>query len=306
MTATAHTEIYRPFRGTLERQRLRFRALHRARVAAAQKSKLALLLLFAPPAISGIVFSFVVYMKFSLESGGGAPAGFNPAAALAMSMAERMIEVHRQVVFFALASRNFALLAIAWYGAGLICEDRRHGAHLLLFSRPLTRFDYFLAQFATSCTFGLRAVLWPSLLICTVAVFSSPDYSFLREKWHVIVATVAYGFLFVGVVSLIALAVSSVSSRKMYARAGVFAVIFGSTAVAAVLDELDRSRDWLLLGLFEDFERVLEWMLDADSVARHGVGAAGTPWGPIAVLAGVSLASLALIAWRLRRMEVVA
>jgi ABC-type transport system involved in multi-copper enzyme maturation permease subunit len=305
MTATAHTEIYRPFRGTLQPQRFRFRALHRARVAAAQKSKLALLILFAPPAISGIVFSFVVYMKFTLESA-EAPAGFNPAASLAISMAERMIDVHRQIVFFALASRNFALLAIAWYGAGLICEDRRHGAHLLLFSRPLTRLDYFLAQLATACTFGLRAVLAPSLLICVVAVFSSPDYSFLREKWNVILATIAYGFLFVGVVSLIALAISSVSSRKMYARAGVFAVFFGTGAVGAVLQELDRSREWRLISLYECFERVLEWMLDAQSVFRRGIEATGTPWSAIAVLAGVSAASLALIAWRLRRMEVVA
>jgi hypothetical protein len=270
-----------------------------------QKSKLAMLVLYAPPAFSGIVFSFVAYLRFQLESGTGAPAGFDPAALMAASLADRLIQVHRLILFFASASQAFALLAIAWYGSGLICEDRRAGAHLLLFSRPLTKLDYFLAQLWTACTFGLRAVLWPSLLICVVATFSSPDWSFLREKGHVIVATIAYGFLFVGVVSLIALAVSSVSARKMYARAGLFAVFFGSEAVSTVLTALDRSRDWSALGLFRSFTAVLQWMLDADSVPKFAEGA-GLPGTQLAALGGVALASLLVIARRLRRMEVVA
>ena len=100
-----------------------------------------------------------------------------------MAFSDRLIQVHEQVVHFLRVSRAFALLALSWYAAGLICDDRRAGAHLLYFSRPLTRRDYQLAQLATAATFGLRAVLWPALLILSIAVFSSPDYSFLRQKW---------------------------------------------------------------------------------------------------------------------------
>ena len=73
MTATTHTEIYRRLKGSLSP--VRFPAVHlwRARMQVAFKRKLPLFLLFVPPWISGIVFSFVVYSKFTLEQGLGSP-----------------------------------------------------------------------------------------------------------------------------------------------------------------------------------------------------------------------------------------
>ena len=67
MTATTHTEIYRRFEGKLEPARPAFVPLYRARLRLAFKRKLPLLLLFVPPWISGIVFSFVVYARFAVE-----------------------------------------------------------------------------------------------------------------------------------------------------------------------------------------------------------------------------------------------
>ena len=76
----------------------------------------------------------------------------------------------------------FALLATAWYGSGLFCEDRRAGAHQLYFARPITRLDYFLGKFLVAAFFGACAILVPALVICLVASFSSPEWSFLKEE----------------------------------------------------------------------------------------------------------------------------
>jgi hypothetical protein len=308
VSASTHTEIYRRFEGQLRPARPRFVPLWRARVAAAQKSKLALLLLYAPPAISGIVFSFVVYLKFTAEAQMGAPGGLGGVASMAMTMSERLIQVHEQVVHFLRVSRAFALLAIAWYAAGLVCDDRRAGAHLLYFSRPLTRRDYHLAQLATATTFGLRAVLWPASLILLVAVFSSPDYSFLREKGEVIAATFAYALIYVLVMASVVLAISSLSARKMYALGAVFAVVFGSEVIGEVLAQLRHSGDWRLVALGKNFDRLLYWMLEVDASRQGPFGFRGewSPWISVAILGALALVANLLLAWRLRRMEVVA
>ena len=300
MSATTHTEIYRRFKGALEPARPAFKPLYDARLRLASKRKLPMLLLFVPPWISGIVYSFLVYTKFTVESG-GVVTGLSPAAAIGGAFMGSLIEVHRLIVSFTIVSIFFALLAITWYGAGLICEDRRAGAHLLYFSRPLTRRDYLLAHYATACTFGLMAVLLPCLLICLVAVFSSPEYSFLTKKWDVILGAIAYSFIFVAVTSLIVLAVSSLSARKTYALAAVFALFAGTQALGMAMWALQRDSDYLLFSLPSNFFRLAGWLLSRpDSMLDWN------PWYTVAVLGGLSLGSLLVIAGRLRRMEVVA
>lgn len=300
-TATTHTEIYRRFEGQLQPARPAFVPLYRARLRLAFKHKLPLLLLFVPPWITGIVFSFVVYARFAVESEIDAPGDMAIATRLAVAWAKQMLEVHQQIIMFTSVSRFFALLVIAWFGAGLICEDRRAGAHLLYFSRPLTRRDYFLAHLATACTFGAIVVVGPALLICLVAVFSSPDYAFLTEKWNVLLGTIAFTTLNVLVTSLIVLAVSSVSARKTYALAGVFGVCLGSSALGRVMSRMQRDQDFAMLSLFDNSSRLADWLLDATDARWQW-----NPWWTAAILGGVSVASLALVAWRLRRMEVVA
>jgi ABC-type transport system involved in multi-copper enzyme maturation permease subunit len=246
------------------------------------------------------VYSFLVYTKFTVESG-GVVTGMGPAAAIGGAYMGQLIQVHALIVSFTSVSFFFALLAITWYGAGLICEDRRAGAHLLYFSRPLTRRDYLLAHYATACTFGLLAVLLPSLLICVVAVFSSPEYSFLTKKWDVIVGAIAYSLIFVAVTSLIVLAVSGVSARKTYALAGVFALFIGTQALGMAMWALQRDSDYLMVSIPGNFFRLSGWLLSKqDSMLEWN------PWYTVAVLGGIVFVSIAVVAGRLRRMEVVA
>ena len=75
----------------------------------------------------------------------------------------------------------------------------------------------------------------PVLLIGLVAIFSSPDYAFLFEKWDVLLGALGYASLNVLVLSMIALGISSLASRKSYALAGVFAFILGSDSLGAML-----------------------------------------------------------------------
>lgn len=298
--AITNTEVYRRFDGEFRPHPLRFVPLFLSGVSVATTKKLPLILFYVPPAIAGIVFSFIVHGKYTLEA--GLTSGeMSVGTMIAVGMAGKLVLVREQVIQSSEVIRGFTMLVIAWFGAGLIADDRRLGAHLLYFSRPMTRLDYFLGHYMTVCFFGLAAVLVPGLLVCTIAVFSSPEYSFLKHEWDVILATVGYSLLYVGTLAAMVMAISSLVQRKAFALAGIIGLAAGSHPVAVVLWKLRKDDDFLLFSLWANFESVADWMFSARN-PQHD-------WDPVwslLILLGLFVASVTTCAWRIRRMEIVA
>ena len=272
MTARADTEIYRRFRGTIRPRNASFLALARAGIASATRKKLPLVILFAPPTIATVIFGFVVYAKFSLEAGVTPSALGQPSAvsAIAGTVAKSLIQVKDQIVLFHLALSGFTLVVIAWFGAGLIAEDRRTGAHLLYFSRPLTARGYLAARFLTLLFFGLVAVLLPSLVICLVATFASPEWSFLKQEGRVVPASILFALLWAGVWCSVQLAISSLFRRKTFALVASFAGFMFTGAVSVLLTGLNQDTSWLRLSLQGNFERIAAWTFDSRLVRDSG------------------------------------
>jgi ABC-type transport system involved in multi-copper enzyme maturation permease subunit len=309
--AVTHTEVYRRFEGRLRSHPLRFFSITRSALRVAVKKKLPLLLLYAPPTITCIVFSFIVYGKFSLESG-QTPFGQGASTALA-AMAANLIEVSQNIIDYVTVVRFFALLVMAWYGAGLVSEDRRLGAHLLYFSRPITRMDYLLGKFFACAAFGALAVIVPTLVICSIAAFASPNWSFVTKQGHVIVEALEFTTLWVVVVSMLVLSISSLVERKTLALVAFFAWIMLTEAVGRVLAELSGDERFFLLGTLENFEQVGSWIFgrvletsDRRGGYQHRVPFGFPPQWSLAALAVLFVLSFGLLVRRLRRLEVVA
>lgn len=301
--ARTDTEIYRRFRGRLGGTRTSFLALARAGIAAETRRKLPMLILYAPPAIGTVIFSFVVYARFSLQAG-VTPAAIgppSPVSAIASGFVSTLIQVRDQIVLFHISMSYFTLLVIAWFGAGAIAEDRRSGAHLLYFSRPLHGSGYLAARFLSLAFFALIAVLVPPLVICTVAAFASPEWSFLKEEGRVIPASIAYSLLWVFVWSSVMLAISSLSTRKTLALVASFAGFALTGAVSVLLSALQRDPRFLILGVQGNFHRIAGWMF---GMRRLGLDW-DVRWSWIVVLGVAALAWAVLIA-RVRRMEAAA
>jgi ABC-type transport system involved in multi-copper enzyme maturation permease subunit len=263
--ARTDTEIYRRFRGTIRPGRTGFLALARAGIASAGRKKLPLVILFAPPAIATVIFGFVVYARFSLQAG-VTPSALgppSPAAAIASTMAKTLIQVRDQIVLFHLAMNVFTLLVIAWFGAGLIAEDRRSGAHLLYFSRPLTPRGYLAAKFLTLLAYALAAVLVPNLLICLVATLASPEWSFLKEEGSVVPLSILFACLWAGVWSSVMLAISSLFRRKTFALVASFAGFMITGAISVILANLQNDDRWLQISLQGSFQLIAGWMFEA-------------------------------------------
>lgn len=307
MKAVANVEIYRPWRGTAKLARLRWWQLARANVRTAAKRKLPLVILLAPLAIATVIFSFVVYTRFSLEAGqtpaalGGSHGATSALGATLMAgAAQQMIQTRAMIVAFHLATNAFSLLLMAWFGAGLIAEDKRLGAHLLYFARPITKLDYLLAKLVTVGFYGALGALLPGLVICTVATFASPEWSFLTEEGDVVWESIAFGCLWTLLVSSVVLCVSSLASRRTFALIGVFAWFLLSHALAGILAQAQANQDFLAVSPGLASVRVANWIFGLHEGPRSSLAWALTSIGATIVL-GLG------IAWRrVRKLEIVA
>ena len=295
MKASTHTEIYRPFEGELKRHPRRALILAWSAVRLGFRRKLPALLLFAFPTMSCIVQCFFVQLKFTRL-----PGLETDPLALAQAAMGQLVEVENLIRAYLNTVRWFALLAIAWYGSGLIAEDRRLGAHLLYFSRPLTRWQYVLGKFLAASFYGACALLFPVLVICSVASFSSPNWEFLTQKWDVILEAAALSSLWIATLTAIVLCTSSLVERKTLALSGVFAFVFLDEAASGVLAELTNESGYRLLSLSMNFERIGDWLFGRASDLGWDVEASF--W-----VIGLLIATALGILWRrVRRMEVVA
>jgi hypothetical protein len=307
--AEMHGGAWRPWSG--ERNPARFRAapIVRAGLRIALRKKLPLVLLFLPPVVATIIFSFVVYTVAALAQG-MAPAGLGAAGGTmgqalggpggAGDFVKQLVRVREMIVGFHLSTDFFSVLLMAWFGAGLLAEDKKSGAHLLYFARPLTRVDYLLGKFCIVALFGVLGSILPGLVIITVAVAASPDWSFLQQEGSVVWKTFLFGGAWTIVVSSLVLAVSSLATRKSYALAGVFAWFMFSGATALLLSRLLKDRDWLALSPVQCGVRIAEDLFDMRLGVRDwNTPLAWTAWGLLV------LVSWTIIWWRTRRLEVV-
>lgn len=294
--ASAHTEVYRPYEGELKRGGFNAWPIASAGIRVASRGKIALLILYLPMTIAAIVMSFMVYVKYSALTGQG-----DARAQMMGTLLQGAIQVREEIALMLLEMQNFSVLAIAWYGAGLLCEDHKNGAHYLLFSRPLSRLQYLLGKGLVVWFYGALAVIAPSLIICFVATLSSPDYIFLKEESEVIWGALAYGGLTVFVLSAVVLACSCLADRKIFALAASFAFFFGTFAVSNILASLREEPRFRFLDVNHGLEQVGLRLLQID------VGESAVPLSSAWTCIGaVLLVCGAILAWRLKRLEVVA
>jgi len=295
--AETHLEVYRPFKGGL-RRRLGLVPVLALGLRVGFKRKLPLLLLYAVPTISTVVYSFIVYARYAAETG----AGIGEGNALMDAFAKRALrnfEAREQIAAVLSVAQNFALLPAAWYGSGLIAGDLRAGALQLWFARPLGRSIYVLARLLTVGTFTALAVLVPGLVILVVATFNSPDYSFASDEGDLFWRVPLFSAIWITTTGLVALAVSSIARKRAWAMAGFFAVFLVPQACSLVLGELV-DRDWFALGPVASLLRLSEVVLAAD---RRGLRfSSDLAWLCVGALCALSLA---VVAWRVRRVEVI-
>ncbi len=187
------------------------------------------------------------------------------ALGIAAFVSERLSPFRYENYYGAIA--RILLLFSALAAPELLCPDRRQRVLSLYFSRAVARSDYVAARLAALLTALLTVALIPEALLFAGNAFAAADAAaYARDHLDVIPRIVAAGLLVSLYFGAIALAVSSLTTRRVFAAGGFIALMLISTAVVAsvhaTLDN-DLSRYLGLLALSEAPIAATAWIFGA-------------------------------------------
>ena len=122
-----------------------------------------------------------------------------------------------------------------YVGAGLIANDRRANALQIYLSKPLTRAEYILGKLAILMTFLLLITWVPAIVLLIVQVMFSGNFTFFRNNAFLFPAITLFSFIYVVMVSVSMLALSSLSNSSRYVGILYTALVFFTQALYGVL-----------------------------------------------------------------------
>jgi ABC-2 type transport system permease protein len=199
---------------------------------------------------------------------------------------------------FMYVQAGFAIFLAALAGPGLIAPDLANNALLLYLSRPLTRWKYALARLIVIVGM-LSVVTWiPGLLLFGLQVGLAGGWWFLAN-WTLGAGMVVGFFLWLLILSLVALASSAYVKWRVVAGAVTLAFFFILTGVAEMIDEVFRVTWGHVLDPAWAVNRVWCALLDVDPPNGPGAGTS------LLSLAGFVLVLVLVIERKLRPVEVV-
>ncbi len=197
-----------------------------------------------------------------------------------------------------LSTLFFTTLMAAGVGAGLIADDVQSMALSLYLSRPITPTDYLTAKTAILAPLvALIAILPTAITAILAGILGFFPYDVALEAFGI---SVALGLLFTAFFTALSLFFSSITSRRSYAAAAVFATSLGLTIPVEILASSASIGNGSLLYLspWEDYLAVAR--------AAFGAPAGAIDWAPaLAILLGITAVAALVTYARLQRWEVV-
>ena len=193
-----------------------------------------------------------------------------------------------------------ALFVTIFAGAGLVANDLRTGAILVYLSRPLTRRDYVVGKLLVLLLLNLSITFVPAVLLYLIALALAPEQFLKWELAWIGPAIVLYSLVIALALSLVALAVSSLSKSARVAGLGFFGLLMGSELVHNILREAFDRPEAALLSIMTDLQMIGRALFGITDRTY----ALSWPWAAL-VLALVSLGCLAILRSRVRAVEIV-
>ena len=127
-------------------------------------------------------------------------------------------------------------------GADLISRDLHHSVLVLYFSKPISRWEYFLGKFFSVFSLFMGLTWLQAVLLFVVQAAVAPEHTpwrqhFWSEYAWILRAITLYAVVVSTTLSLMILAASSLTKYKRYAGTTFAVYIIGAGIVAAVLNE---------------------------------------------------------------------
>ncbi len=267
------------------------------------------LVIFAPViacVVASLVFGLIAEGKVRIDGAGRPPSAPDIASAVRTMFGDSNLLAYLNRMFFP-SLLSLAVIVAAFAGAPLIAEDRRSRSLALYFSRPIRHFDYVAGKFLTLFFFlGLFLLAPPICMYLTDCALSGEGTAaahlgtFGRSLIPGAVACCLYGALAIGVSSLV--------ERTNHAVLVFFGIIMLAFFAGNMLARgVFRDPSWLAVSPFSAIQRITSDVLPIprqfvqdNYVASLDLSAA---WWSVSLWTG---GSLAMLIWRIRKVEVVA
>lgn len=151
------------------------------------------------------------------------------------------IEMNERYFFVIMQGQCWlALVLTAWIGPRIIALDLANNALPTILSHPISRTEYVMAKFAVLAGF-LSVVTWVPVLF----LFGFQSYLSVKPwagtHWHIAAGTIVGSLIWITLLSLLALAVSSWVRWRIVATAMVFATMFVPAGMGGVFNAVLRT-----------------------------------------------------------------
>ncbi len=285
---------YRPFTGTPTGTAGRFLALMRYSVADLWSSRITniLFLLCMTPMLLAMGAIYIVNNN-AVRMLIAANAGAVPNVTI------------NEMYFFAIMSGQcwLALALTAWIGPRLMGVDLANNALPTILSHPISRLEYVLAKFSVLAAF-LSAVTWIPMLLLFIFQSSMSATPWAWKHLHIAYGAFVGCVLWVVVLCMLTLAVSSWVRWRIVATGMIVAAIFVPAGMGGVFNAVMRSNWGILLNvprmMFTLWHRLLQVQF-----TRIGPTTDLPTWAMLIALAGICAVCAIALDARIRAREVV-
>jgi ABC-type transport system involved in multi-copper enzyme maturation permease subunit len=196
----------------------------------------------------------------------------------------------------------FALVLAAWIAPRLVSFDLSDNALPILLSHPISRFGYLLGKFIALAV-ALSYVTWiPCLMLFVYQCYASP------EPWAMGHLSLAAGILagaviWIVLLSMVGLAVSSWVKWRVIATGAMFAVLFVPAGVGGIASAILRTKWGLLLNIPVVMSELWQRLLGAPSIINSRLDLPTSAIASVLIIA--CLLCVAVLNARIRAREVV-
>jgi ABC-type transport system involved in multi-copper enzyme maturation permease subunit len=196
----------------------------------------------------------------------------------------------------------FALVLASWIAPRLVSFDLGDNALPILLSHPISRFGYLAGKFLALAA-SLSYITWiPCLMLFVYQCYASP------QPWAMAHLGIAAGIfagsvLWIVLLSMVGLAVSSWVKWRVIATGAIFAVVFVPAGVGGIASAILRTKWGLLLNLPVVMSELWQRMLGAPTVVNPRMELPNSAM--VAVLMLACAGCVAILNARIRAREVV-
>jgi hypothetical protein len=199
--------------------------------------------------------------------------------------------------FFDDGQLGFILMA-AVVGSGLIADDLKNKSIVLYFSR-LPKSAYAAGKFGVLTGVLSIVVLLPGVLLFFMALLSSSEsLTVLLDHMWILGAIIATGLFIIAMMSSVSLAISSITSDKRYAGAGIFIIFLLSDIVAGIMKDILKNDRLAMISIWNNINMVSNHLFRIEVPYNF-------PWyESLLVLVAVMACSAGIFYWKIFRKEV--